>query len=171
MNRGGSYAVAFIARSSSIPSTDEQSKNILIRDNIYAVIISLLQCCNLGEEYCLCWGLALWGKIIKERAKTRCGKYSEEKLRFVQNLHKHWQLQFGKVNAFTEKFETRFGQCRECMTIMSAFHPFQIHQLMHAYSFKERRWGHRRILTLVSGQGRSITYNWVLLPLFLERFN
>lgn len=28
----------------------------------------------------------------------------------MQYLHKHWQLQFRKVNAFSEKFETHFGK-------------------------------------------------------------
>lgn len=35
----------------------------------------------------------------------------------MQYLHKHWQLQFRKVNAFSEKFETHFGKCRESIKI------------------------------------------------------
>lgn len=39
-------------------------------------------------------------------------------------LHKHWQLQFRKVNAFSEKFETYFGKCRESTKIVLTLLPF-----------------------------------------------
>lgn len=56
----------------------------------------------------------------------------------MQNLHKHRQLQFRKVNAFLEKFETHFGKMQRKHQNYTRFSsPLQPCQLMRSKSEDE----------------------------------